>query len=254
MQTREPGSSDGEPGSGGAAIVSAVWSLLRLTALATVAAALFVPAANAAPRMTPADRAAISTLIDHFVKDAVLRENLPAAWQLAGPDMRGGTTRTAWDAGTGVTVASYPAKGTSFRDAWTGHLVSPTVADLALILHPKPGSGYDETADTVEVRKIDGRWLVDIFYGTATFRSGSSHRGSCGTANCAISGPGDFGPGGSGSAVGNNNARIRSFWLWVVLGAIGAAIVLTPVGIWARLKRRERRAWAAYSDAHRHAG
>jgi len=231
-----------------------VGSLLRLTAIATVAAALFAQAANAAPRMTPADRAQIGTLVDHFVKDAVLRQNLAAAWQLAGPDMRAGTTRKAWDAGTGVTVASYPATGASFSNAWTGHLVSPTTADLALILHPKPGSGYDETADTVVVKKIGGKWLIDIFYGTATFRTGTNKRGSCGTANCAISGPGDFAPGASGGAVGNSHARIRSFWLWIVLGAAGAAIVLTPVGIWARLKRRERRAWAAYSDAHRNAG
>ena len=65
-------------------------------AVASLAALLVLAApAQAAPRMTPVTRAAIGSVVDRFVKDAVRRENLAAAWTIAGPDLRGGTTRRA---------------------------------------------------------------------------------------------------------------------------------------------------------------
>jgi len=217
-----------------------------------LALALTVTAgASAAPRMSAADRTAISNLIDRFVKDVLLRRNLADGWTIAGPDLRGGTTRKAWIAGTGVTVESYPARGADFRNAWTGHLFSPTEAQLTVILHPKPGSDYDQTAYNVDVRKVGGRWLVDIFYSAAVFRTGKNKHGSCGTANCAISGTNDYGPAGGGSALGNSQAKIGSQWLWIVLAAVGAGVAALLLGIFVRIKRRDRRAWRAYADAHR---
>ena len=236
------------------AIVRRVRAALRLLALAVLAAAVTLAAttgADAAVRMTPADHAAISTLVDRFVKDVVLRRNLAQGWELAGPDLRGGTTRKAWLAGTGVTVEAFPVRGNDFRNAWTGQLVSPTRGELTVILHPKPGSGYDETAASVDVRKIGGRWLVDLFYSTAVFRAGKAHHGSCGLQSCAVSGPNDFAPGSGGTALGNSNARIGSHWLWIVLAAVGALVVTVPLGIFVRVKRRDRRAWAAYMGTRR---
>jgi hypothetical protein len=199
--------------------------------------------------MTQADRSAISSLIDRFVKDVVLRHDLAQGWTLAGPDLRGGTTRKAWVDGTGVTVEAYPARGSDFRNAWTGHLVSPTEAQLTVILNPKRGSGYPQTAASVDVRKLRGRWVVNIFYSAAVFRSGANKRGSCGTSNCAISGPSDYGPAGGSGPAGNSQSRIGARWLWIAFAALGALIVTIPLGIFARIKRRERRAWRAYAEA-----
>lgn len=224
---------------------------VRAVVALVIAAAVAVPGASAAPRMTAGDRAAISNLVDSFVKDVVLRRNLAAGWTLAGPDLRGGTTRSAWVAGTGVTVAQFPARGTDFHDAWTGQLVSPTEAQLTVILNPKAGSGYDQEANSLDVRKIGGRWVVDIFYSAAVFRAGKNKRGSCGTANCAVSGPNDYGPAGGGSAIGNSQAKIGSRWLWIVLAAVGALVVAVPLAIFVRIKRRDRRAWQAYADLRR---
>jgi hypothetical protein len=224
---------------------------VRTLALGALLAAVLASPAAAAPRMTPVDRQAIGTLVDRFVKDVVLRENLADGWTIAGPDLRGGTTRAAWVAGTGVTVASFPARGTEFRNSWTGHLVSPTHAVLSVILLPKPGSGDEEAASNVDVRKVNGRWIVDIFYTAAVIRTGSGRRGSCGSTNCAVSGPNDYGPAGGGSPIGNSDARIGARWLWIVLALVGALVVGTPAGIWLRLKRRDRRAWADYAEAHR---
>lgn len=222
---------------------------LALAVVACAAAAATAPAAN--PRMTPQDRTAISNLIDRFVKDVVQRRDLADGWTLAGPDLRGGTTRAAWVKGTGVTVEAFPIAGNDFHDAWDGHLVSPGHAELTIVMHPKPGSDYDETAATVDVRRINGRWLVDLFYSTAVIRSGSNKRGSCGTADCAISGPADYGPGGGGSAVGNSNARIRGFWLFVAIAGAGALAISVPAGFWVRARRRTKRAYLAYEQSHR---
>lgn len=225
---------------------------MRLVAVSLLAAALVstasVAAAASTPHMTATDRVAISDLVNRFIKDVVLRQDLADGWTLAGPDLRGGTTRKAWIAGTGVTVPAFPALGTDFRNSWTGKLVSPDEAQLSVILLPKPGSGADETAMSVDVRRLSGRWVVDLFYSTAVFRPSKSHRGSCGQPHCAISGPNDFGPAGGGSAIGSTSSRIRGRWLWIVLGAVGALVVCIPLGIYTRLKIRDRRAFAAWAE------
>ena len=218
--------------------------------MAVLVAVVAASPAAAAPRMTPSDRKAIGTLIDRFVKDAVLRENLAAAWNLAGPDLRGGTTRSAWIRGTGVTVQAYPARGNDFSNAWTGQMLGPGHAELSMIMHPKAGShGYDEVGVSIDVRKIRGRWLVDLFYVSAVIRAGKGHQGSCPESSCAISGPEDYGPAGSaaGAAVRHGGAH----WFLIGLAALGGLVVLTPLAIWARVKRRDRRAWAAYTSARR---
>lgn len=202
---------------------------------AALLAAVVVSGAPAAshPRISKPDRAAIGILIDRFVKDAVRRENLAAAWELAGPNLRGGTTRAAWVKGTGVTVPFYPAAGDDFRDAWTGHLVSPGRAQLALVLHPSPGSqGYDETVATIVARKIGGRWVVDLFYSAAVFHK-----------NGGVSGPSDFGP---GSAAPAPEQRVGGHWLLIGLASVGGLLVLIALAVVVRIRRRDRRAWAAY--------
>jgi hypothetical protein len=201
-------------------------------ALATGSAAL------AAPRMSAADRAAIGELVDRFVKEAVRREDLAAAWKLAGPELRAGTTYRAWVNGTGVTAPYFPARGSDFRHAWTGHLVAPGHAVLSVILIPRPGSAFEETAATVDVRKFKGTWRVDLFYSAAVF-----HR------NGGISGPNDFKAGSSGAAYGNSSSRIAGHWLIVGLIVVGGIVVATPLLLFVRARRRDRRARAAYASA-----
>jgi hypothetical protein len=220
--------------------------------LAIVVVMLVVaPAASASGRLTAADRHAIGVLVDRFVKDAVRRQNLAAAWNLAGPDLRGGTTRGAWIRGTGVTVPFFPASGTDFTNAWTGHLVAPGHAELSLVMHPRAGTrGYDETAASIDVHKTGGRWLVDLFYAAAVIRTSAGHRGSCGLATCSVSGPADFGPAAAAGASAGGVAHGSGHWLLIGLAAIGGIVLLVPLGIWLRARRRDRRAWAAYRSAH----
>ncbi len=208
-----------------------------LAAVATIGV-LVAPPATAATHLTTADRKAIGVLLDRFVKDAVRRENLPAAWSLIGPDLRGGTTRAAWDSGKGVTVQYFPVAGTDFSKAWTVSSVRAGSAELEMILHPKPGArGFEETAANIEVRKVAGRWIVDIFYPAAVFHSSGG-----------ISGPNDFTAGGGSAAT--NSSRIAGRWLIVAIGVVGGIVLVLPIAIWLRVKLRDRRAWADYSKAH----
>jgi hypothetical protein len=224
---------------------------VAVLAAAALAASTAAPAL-ATPRITNADRAQIGTLVDRFTRDVLLRQNLAEGWELAGPDMRAGTTRAAWVKGTGVTLDRYPAKETSFSRAWTGQLVGPGHAVLAMILHPKPGSKAFMTAFAIDVRKLGGRWLVDLYYPQAIIRAGT-HQGSCGHSDCYISGPADFGPlggaTGGGSVGATNSGKIGLGSFAVGVGVVGALVVLTPLGLWLRLKRRDRRAMAAYLAA-----
>jgi hypothetical protein len=217
--------------------------VLALLALIVVAAGASAARAQATAPMRPADRKAISTLLNNFIKDAVRREDLAAGWELAGRDLRGGTTRAAWVAGTGVTVPYYPVAGTDFRNDWTGHLVAPGHAELSVILHPAPGHpGYEETAAAVDVRKVNGTWLVDLFYSAAVFHK----RG--------ISGPADFAAPGSSAGTGSASSRIAGAWLIAGLAAAGSLAILLPAGFWVTAKRRDRRARQAFADLNRTAG
>ena len=194
------------------------------------------PAALADSPIPAADHAQIGVLIDHFVKDVVKRQDLAAGWLLADHNLQAGTTRAKWVNGAGVSVPSFPARGSDFRNAWTGTLVSPDHAILALMLFPAKGHKDDEqTAMTVDVRRVGGRWLVDELYSAATF-------GSYG-----VKGPADYGPGGGKALAAGNSKRTQRLWLLGCLLAVGTLIVGVPSGFFVAAKRRERRANRAYA-------
>jgi hypothetical protein len=187
----------------------------------------------------------IGEVIDRFVKDVVLRRNLVEGWALAGPDLRGGTTRSAWMSGKGVTVEAFPAIGNDFRHAWTGSFVSPTRAELTVTLHSTGRDAEVIEAQAVVVKRR-GRWLVDIFYPAGIIRLGRSHNGSCGRAGCAISGPNDFGPQSAAGGQEGVPARTAAHWLWIVLGSLGGFLAAGLAGLALYVRLRDRRARLAY--------
>lgn len=191
---------------------------------------------------------AISKLIDSFVKDVVLRRNLAAGWALVGPDMRGGTTRESWIRGTGVTAQAFPARGNDFSNAWDGKLVSPDEADLQVGLRSGGKNAEVIFAPTV-VRKVHGRWVVDIYYQAGVARLGSGHKGSCASSRCAITGGNDFGPGSSTAGSYVPLPPGRAFWFWVVIGAVGGLVLATISGVLLYARARNRRALQAYEAA-----
>ena len=221
---------------------------MRRLALVTVSLLLLSAApASAAPMPAPTHRA-ISKLIDTFVKDVVLRRNLVAGWAIAGPDLRGGTTRKAWDRGTGVTAQAFPAVGSYFGNSWTGGLVSRGRAELTVNLR-SVGKNAEVIAAPTIVQKERGRWVVDDFYIAGIFRTGPGHSGSCASASCKVTGVNDFfKPGSSAAALGMPSAE-RAHWLWVGLSAVGGVLVATFAGLLLYTRIRDRRALRAY-EAH----
>jgi hypothetical protein len=217
---------------------------LALIALVLLLGGVAIPAAEARPA-SPAARRQIGTLIDRFVKDVVLRRNLAEGWRLAGPDLRGGTTRAAWMSGKGVTVEAFRAVGNDFRHAWAGTFVSPTRAELSVTLRSRGRNAQLIEAQTVVVKE-HGRWVVDIFYPAGIFRLGHGHNGSCGKASCAVSGPNDFGPQGAGGGQEGVPSRDAARWLWIVLGSLGGLIAAAAAGLVLRVRMRDRRARLAY--------
>lgn len=210
----------------------------RLLLLACAGLALASPASAAGHPLTPAERAHIGVLIDRFVKDAVRRENLPAAWSLLGPGIRGGTTKAGWDSGRAVTVGEYPAKGNDFRNAWTGTVVGPGDVIVAMMFHPDSAHpNVPQTAFKAEVIRRGSRWIVNGFYPAATFYGGGH-----------VEGPADFSADGGARSVGVTHGQMSGHWFEVAVAGIAALVVLVPLGLWLRARRRSRRAYAAFLE------
>ena len=83
---------------------------MKVLAAAIVALAFAAPAA-AQPKLTPAERAAITRSIDVFVNHAVKRSNPAAAFDVVAPEMRPAMTRKSWKGGD-IPVYPFPAAGT----------------------------------------------------------------------------------------------------------------------------------------------
>lgn len=218
--------------------------LRLLVPLAALCALVVTAPAYATPRLTKAQTKEISALVDRFVKDVVLRRNLPDGWRIAGPEMRGGTTEKAWNAGRNVPVQQFDARGRSWAHAWSATYEAPNEFGLDVNLQTGPRANttfYDMEMDIV---RVHGRWVVDSFYAKAVIRLGKGHRGSCATTKCAITGLNDFKAGGPGNPTAPQ--RLGNSWLWLAVGGI-AGVPLTALLVYILYGRRQsRRAWQAY--------
>jgi hypothetical protein len=222
-------------------------ALVAIVLLSSIA----VPAAEA--RTASPARRQIGELVDRFVKDVVLRRNLAQGWTLAGPELRGGTTRDAWISGSGVTVEAFPAVGNDFRHAWTGSFLSPTRAELTVTLHSRGKDAQVVEAQAVVLER-HGRWVVDTFYPAGIFRLGRGHSGSCGSAGCAVSGPNDFAPQAAAGASTGLPSRDAARWLWIVLGSVGGLVAAAGAGVVLYVRVRDRRARLAYEASRLRSG
>ena len=117
-------------------------------------------------RMTPERRAAIGATIDEFVDEAVLRRDPAAAWSLATPTLRGGSTRAEW-ARREAPVLPYPAQWFELAD-WQVQYSYENLVGVDVRVMPKFRSGgYIQvyTAELLAVRQGERkRWLVDSWF------------------------------------------------------------------------------------------
>jgi hypothetical protein len=112
--------------------------------------------------LSAADRRAIDAILDRFVPAAMERRSPEAAWALAGPELKSGSTLAAWKAGT-TPVPYYPARQTTFH-YWQAIDVTRGSVIFNILLHPKPGNTLAPTVFSGQMVKRGGRWLVNRMY------------------------------------------------------------------------------------------
>jgi hypothetical protein len=147
-------------------------------AAALIVALLFAfgPNKNAAPEVLsnlPADlpapqvKAPLSDearrVAVRFIQTAVARKNLPEAWTLVGPNLKGGLTRAEWITGNNP-VVPYPIADLDVAP----FKVDDSFKDSALIevaLIPKPGAGIKPQLFFLALERLGSgptaRWVVN---------------------------------------------------------------------------------------------
>src|SRR5919108_112476 len=134
--------------------------------VASLLALLIAAPAQAAYRLSPAEKRAIASTIDRFVSSAMQRHDLAASYDLVTPTLRAGISRRAWAKGT-TRVMSYPARGSHF--GWTVDYALPGDVVVDLMLQPRRAAKAGPVIFTVELKKLHGRWLVDGLVPSASF-------------------------------------------------------------------------------------
>ena len=114
-----------------------------------------------------ADRRAINSVLDRFVGGVVTRRDPLAGWALATHRLRDDSTRREWARGD-VPVYAYPARGKQFH-AWVLEYSFRNSVGLELGLQPRRGAKIGNAAFEVDLKRIDGRWLVDSIYVRAIY-------------------------------------------------------------------------------------
>ena len=197
--------------------------------LVTAVLSLLLASPAGAARVTPAERHAIDRALDAFVNSAVKRQNVGASYNLVTPQLRGGTSRAAWTKGN-LPVYPYPARGTRFHK-WTLDFASPNDVGFKLLIESSKRK-RDAIEFTGEIKKINGRWLIDSFTPSATFSGAGT-----------VVGPQDFAASAGGDSAGVTS--LSEAWLVIPAVLLGGGL-LVLLGWMLYVWRRNRRAYARF--------
>jgi hypothetical protein len=190
-----------------------------------------------AVRVTPATRREVNAVLTAFVRHAVARQNPGAAWELATPGLRAGSTRADWKRGD-LPVYPFPARP---EEATGWYVVESFENDLLvdLVMHARPETKRGAIAYQVELRRVgsgnERRWLVEAFVPERVYVPAAEARGR-GERPGAQAAPAP--PSSSG-------ARLSAVW-FIVPGLLLSLIVLVPLTILLVSWRRGVRAEKAY--------
>lgn len=203
------------------------------------------------PHLSRAQTRRISVLVNRFVKDVVLRENLADGWAISGPQMRGGTTRAAWVAGKNLPVQHLPLDGTSWANSWYATYRAPNEFGLDLALRLGHGENAQLWDEEMVISEAHGKLYVNGLYTNAVVRLGKKHDGSCVSSSCKITGIGDLGIGTGGGLGGGTDSAPRPTtggggMLYVLVGSLAGVPLSVLLGYLLYVRSRNRRAWAEY--------
>jgi hypothetical protein len=178
--------------------------------------------ATAGPKahLSPADRHAINVLLDRFLPAALTRRDPAAAWALAGPELRSGSTLAAWRIGTSP-VPYYPVLEKAFHH-WQTIEVGRRYVIFNILLHAVPSAHLGSYVFSGEVVKRDGRWLVNRIYTIAIMNQEPSKTHEIG--------PADFKAPPPTSQTPSSSPKIGNIGIVPVVSIIGL-VLLIPLGL-----------------------
>jgi hypothetical protein len=196
--------------------------------LAAAILALLVPA-SALASLDRTDRREINSVVDRFVRQAVERRDPGAAYALASPAMRNGTTRADWRRGD-IPVMPYRTVGRTFHH-WTLVYAEGKQVGLDLILKPSRTNRQGPIVFAVDLRRVNDDWRVESFLPAATFaRDDEPPR-----MFSAL----DLNPQPSGGSTGRAKPRVGAGFAALPLVFLGAAVLpLLALGIVSVIRHR----------------
>jgi hypothetical protein len=186
-------------------------------------------------RLPRAERDAIDRTLATFVRDAVRRKDVRAAYDLAAPEMRAGQSRAEWAKG-GIPVMPYPGQTPGSR-AWTLNYSYPGDVGLDLLLQPLPTAKVGPISFRVEVKKIRGTWRIASFYPVASFAPVGKQARVQAEPDLAPTQP-----------TSPDRGRLGAWWLLGPGLALLGLLVATPIALAVLGWRRRVRAERAYQE------
>jgi hypothetical protein len=192
-------------------------------------------------RVTPAVRRRVDETVQTFVRTAVIRRNLEAAWPLASPVMRQAVTRSEWLRGD-LPVQPFPAKALRAAD-WRLRYRNERTLGIDVMIQPKPGSGAPVAVYSAELTApgtgTPRRFLVDSWFPQTTLgaAAGPSEPGGSKTETTAADDP----------QLAYDSGKLGAEWL-LVPAAIALLALATLVGFGVRALVRARRAERRYRE------
>jgi hypothetical protein len=185
-----------------------------------------------------AERRQVISVAARFVDSAVKRDHSERAYELAGPNMRNGTTRKHWEQGD-IPVVPYPVDDARWKFDYS---YSDEIG-LQVLVFPEAASDLRPMVFNMSLKAVGSgksrHWLVDSWVPKGGSGGRSSVRKSQGS-------PFDLSAGAAAQPQAEASTRLSSGWLLFPILLLLCGALLVPLTIVALERWRSRKAQRAY--------
>jgi hypothetical protein len=173
------------------------------------------------------------------MNDGVKRQDPSAVYHIVTPNLRSQASRSDWRRGD-IPVYPYPALGKSFH-GWTINYSQQNHLNVDLLVMPSRNRAtLGPVALTLDLRKVQRKWLLDGLFPVATFAP-IPPQGNRGPVVSTY----DLVPAAAGSAPNGAHSRL-SYAYFALPGAIIGGGIAFVVGFFVLRAVRDRRAHRRY--------